>query len=109
MSYAPSGLAFRRTFWHKRPIPATPPAARTGPSNVTDIVLVHSSDLHVDNDPTQSPYGDDGTTGLRVVLEAAKTHDAHFVLLVGDVFDNNRQPAHILDRSSALLAEAGRP
>jgi DNA repair exonuclease SbcCD nuclease subunit len=76
--------------------------------NVTDIVLVHSSDLHVDNDPTQSPYGDDGTTGLRVVLEAAKTHKADFVLLVGDVFDNNRQPAHILDRSTGLLADAGR-
>ncbi len=76
---------------------------------VTDIILVHSSDLHVDNDPTQGPYGDDGTTGLRVVLEAAKAHDSHFVLLVGDVFDNNRQPAHILDRSTELLAKAGRP
>ena len=64
----------------------------TGRRPVTDIVLVHSSDLHVDNDPTQGPYGDDGTTGLRVVLEAAKAHNAHFVLLVGDVFDNNRQP-----------------
>ena len=51
----------------------------------------------------------DRTTGLRVVLEAGKSHDAHFVLLVGDVFDNNRQPAHILDRSAELLANAGRP
>lgn len=76
---------------------------------MTDIVLVHSSDLHVDNDPHQGPYGEDGTTGLRVVLEAGKAHDAHFVLLVGDVFDNNRQPAHILDRSAELLADAGRP
>jgi DNA repair exonuclease SbcCD nuclease subunit len=75
---------------------------------VTDIVLVHSSDLHVDNDPTQGPYGADGTTGLRVVLEAAKAHAAHFVLLVGDVFDNNRQPPDILNRSTALLADAGR-
>ncbi len=75
---------------------------------MTDIVLVHSSDLHVDNDPHQNPYGDDGTTGLRVVLEAAKAHDAQFVLLVGDVFDNNRQPPHILERSTELLAAAGR-
>jgi len=74
-----------------------------------DIVLVHSSDLHVDSDPTQGPYGDDGTTGLRVVLDAAKAHDAHFVLLVGDVFDNNRQPPAILARSAELLADAGRP
>lgn len=76
---------------------------------MTDIVLVHSSDLHVDNDPHQNPYGEDGTTGLRVVLEAGKTHNAQFVLLVGDVFDNNRQPQHILDRSTELLADAGRP
>ena len=75
---------------------------------MTDIVLVHSSDLHVDNDPHQNPYGEDGTTGLRVVLEAGKTHKADFVLLVGDVFDNNRQPPHILERSTALLADAGR-
>jgi len=74
-----------------------------------DIVLVHSSDLHVDNDPHQGPYGEDGTTGLRVVLDAAKAHQADFVLLVGDVFDNNRQPPVILERSRALLANAGRP
>ncbi|MGE0223925.1 MAG: exonuclease SbcCD subunit D [Acetobacteraceae bacterium] len=74
-----------------------------------DIVLVHSSDLHVDDDPHEPTYGDDGTTGLRVVLEAAKSHDAHFVLLVGDVFDNNRQSNAILVRSAGLLADAGRP
>ena len=76
---------------------------------MTDIVLVHSSDLHVDNDPHQGPYGADGTTGLRVVLEAAKAHDAHIVLLVGDIFDNNRQPDWILKRCTELLADAGRP
>jgi DNA repair exonuclease SbcCD nuclease subunit len=102
-------LAFRGALWHNPAIRATLAGTLTGCLTVTDIVLVHSSDLHVDNDPTQSPYGNDGTTGLRVVLEAAKTHDADFVLLVGDVFDNNRQPPHILDRSTELLAGAGRP
>jgi DNA repair exonuclease SbcCD nuclease subunit len=58
-----------------------------------DIVLVHSSDLHVDDDPHQGPYGEDGTAGLRVVLDAAKAHNADYVLLVGDIFDNNRQSA----------------
>src|ERR1700685_3149164 len=114
MSYTPSGLASRPAPWHK---PANSAALHethdrmtnvTDP-DVTDIVLVHSSDLHVDNDPTQGPYGEDGTTGLRVVLDAAKAHKADFVLLVGDVFDNNRQPAHILERSTELLANAGRP
>ena len=74
-----------------------------------DIVLVHSSDLHVDDAPHQGPYGGDGTTGLRVVLEAAKAHRADYVLLVGDIFDNNRQPDTILAQSAALLRDAARP
>ena len=75
---------------------------------MNDITLVHSSDLHVDNGPYQSAYGGDGTTGLRVVLEAGAEHKADFVLLLGDVFDNNRQPPHILERCTELLAGAGR-
>jgi DNA repair exonuclease SbcCD nuclease subunit len=74
-----------------------------------DIVLVHSSDLHVDDDPHQGPYGEDGTTGLRVVLDAAKAHSADYVLLVGDTFDSNRQPADIVSRCVSLLQSAGRP
>lgn len=74
-----------------------------------DIVLVHSSDLHVDSDPTQGPYGEDGTTGLRVVLNAAKTHRADCVLLVGDIFDNNRQPDDIVEQCVTLLRNAGQP
>jgi DNA repair exonuclease SbcCD nuclease subunit len=77
--------------------------------DASELVLVHSSDLHVDSDPHQGPYGEDGTTGLRVVLDAAKAHDADYILLVGDVFDNNRQPPAILSRSAELLADAGRP
>ena len=50
---------------------------------LSEIILVHSSDLHVDNDPHQSPYGADGTTGLRVVLEAARDVASDYILLVG--------------------------
>lgn len=74
-----------------------------------DIVLVHSSDLHVDDDPHQGPYGDDGTTGLRVVLAAAKAVDAHYILLVGDIFDSNRQPPALIAQCVDLLHAAGRP
>jgi DNA repair exonuclease SbcCD nuclease subunit len=74
-----------------------------------DIVLLHSSDLHVDADPHQGPYGADGTTGLRVVLNAARTVDADYVLLVGDIFDSNRQPPELVARCVAMLAEFGRP
>jgi DNA repair exonuclease SbcCD nuclease subunit len=78
-------------------------------SSSSDIVLVHSSDLHVDDDPHQGPYGQDGTTGLRVVLNAAKAHAADYVLLVGDIFDNNRQSAAIIDQCAALLNDVNRP
>jgi DNA repair exonuclease SbcCD nuclease subunit len=73
-----------------------------------DIVLLHSSDLHVDDDPHQGPYGDDGTTGLRIVLDAAIAHEADYVLLVGDVFDSNRQSPAIIARCVALLADFAR-
>jgi DNA repair exonuclease SbcCD nuclease subunit len=75
----------------------------------SDIVLVHSSDLHVDDDPHQGPYGVDGTTGLRVVLNAAKAYQADYVLLVGDVFDNNRQSPAIVEQCVALLNDIARP
>jgi len=75
----------------------------------SDIVLVHSSDLHVDDDPHQGPYGEDGTTGLRVVLNAAKAHGADYVLLVGDIFDNNRQSAAIIEQCVAMLNEVDVP
>src|SRR5690348_4495077 len=87
------------------PLSRMPPV----PTPSDEIVLVHSSDLHVDENPAEPSYGDDGTTGLRVVLEAARAHDANFVLLVGDIFDHNRQPTDILERTAMMLEEAGRP
>src|SRR6185437_6382212 len=78
------------------------------PTLAADIVLVHSSDLHVDDDPHQGPYGDDGTTGLRVVLNAAKATDADYVLLVGDIFDSNRQSPALIASCVDLLTDWGR-
>jgi DNA repair exonuclease SbcCD nuclease subunit len=74
-----------------------------------EIVLVHSSDLHVDDDPHQGPYGEDGTTGLRVVLSAARDAGADYILLVGDIFDSNRQSPAIIARCVEMLREAARP
>src|SRR3984957_1327038 len=86
------------------------PQQMDGPTILAaDIVLVHSSDLHVDDDPHQGPYGEDGTAGLRVVLDAAKALKADYVLLVGDIFDSNRQSADIVSRCVSLLHGAGRP
>ncbi len=74
-----------------------------------DIVLVHSSDLHVDDDPHQGPYGDDGTTGLRLVLDAARAAEADYVLLVGDIFDSNRQSPGLIAQCVDMLRAFPKP
>jgi DNA repair exonuclease SbcCD nuclease subunit len=73
------------------------------------IVVVHSSDLHVDDGYTARAWGGDGTAPLRRVLEAARAAAADVVLLAGDTFEHNRLPASLLDRAAALLDEAGIP
>ena len=73
-----------------------------------DIVLVHSSDLHVD-DETSAAKHSDGTAGLAAVLAAARITNADIVLLAGDTFDNNRVPTTVLDRTGQLLADARIP
>jgi DNA repair exonuclease SbcCD nuclease subunit len=80
---------------------------RDQPSPV-DIVLVHSSDLHVDDERDATKH-QDGTAVPAAVLAAARAARADIVLLAGDTFDNNRVPAPVLDRTGLLLADAGRP
>jgi DNA repair exonuclease SbcCD nuclease subunit len=77
------------------------------PSQV-DIVLVHSSDLHVDDEQNATKHSG-GLTGLVAVLAAARTANADVLLLAGDTFDNNRVPAPVLDRAGLMLADAGIP
>jgi len=71
-----------------------------------DLLLVHSSDLHVDDEHSAAKHGD-GTDGLAAVLAVARDARADVVLLAGDTFDNNRVPASVLDRTGRLLADAG--
>jgi DNA repair exonuclease SbcCD nuclease subunit len=80
---------------------------RDQPSPV-DIVLVHSSDLHVDDERNATKHSD-GTDGLTAVLAVARVARADIVLLAGDTFDNNRVPAPVLDRTGQLLADVGIP
>ena len=74
-----------------------------------DVVVVHSSDLHVDDDYTARIYGGDGTKGLRRVLDAARAVSADIVLLAGDLFEHNRLPLKLLDKTARLLDGAGMP
>lgn len=69
-----------------------------------DLVLVHSSDLHLGTDH-KSP----DMPGLRLVLDAARAAGADAVLLAGDVFDHNRVPLAMIDQAARILADAALP
>jgi len=72
-----------------------------------DIVVVHTSDLHVDHDYTARLHGGDGTAGLACVLNASRQIGADVVLLAGDTFDSHRVPDHVLDRAALIIADCG--
>jgi DNA repair exonuclease SbcCD nuclease subunit len=72
-----------------------------------DIVLVHSSDIHIDDDLGVRAYN--GLIGLASVLATARSLAADVVLLAGDTFDNHRISDLVLARAAELLADAAMP
>jgi DNA repair exonuclease SbcCD nuclease subunit len=76
---------------------------------VSGLVVVHSSDIHVDDGYTARLYDGDGTMGLRNVLTTARELGADLVLLAGDVFEHNRLPLDIVRRTAELLRDTGLP
>src|ERR1700730_6444186 len=74
-----------------------------------DVVVAHSSDLHVDHDHTARLHGGDGTAGLACVLHAARAAGADVAILAGDTFDCHRLPQELLDRAADVIAAAGLP
>ncbi len=72
----------------------------------TDVLVVHSSDVHVSEGFTEPIHDGDGTAGLRVVLAAARALQAQVTILAGDTFEHNRLSPALLDRVVRLLAEA---
>ncbi len=78
-----------------------------GKSSGGEIVLVHSSDVHVDDEYTARSHDGDGTRGLASVLATAQEMSADIVLLAGDVFEHNRLPMEVIDRAGRLLADCG--
>jgi DNA repair exonuclease SbcCD nuclease subunit len=75
------------------------PGRKGQPASTSELLLVHSSDVHVDDSR--------GTAGLRAVLTTAAALGADLVLLAGDTFENNQLSEAVLDRAGQLLAEAG--
>jgi DNA repair exonuclease SbcCD nuclease subunit len=79
------------------------------PAAARDIVVVHTSALHVDHEYTAHVHGGDGTGGLASVLDAARKMSADVVMLCGDTFDCHRLPEYLLDRTAEVIAAAGIP
>jgi DNA repair exonuclease SbcCD nuclease subunit len=79
------------------------------PTRPGDVIVVHSSDLHVDHDYTARLHGGDGTKGLACVLAAARELHADVVILAGDTFDSHRVPGELIERAAAIIADAALP
>src|SRR5438093_8005120 len=74
-----------------------------------DILLLHSSDLHVDDERIAALHGGDGSRVLADVLATADTLAADIVLLAGDTFDNHQVTSATIDRAGLLLADCRLP
>jgi DNA repair exonuclease SbcCD nuclease subunit len=74
-----------------------------------DVVLVHSSDLHLGTESFDPSSSTDRLLVLREVLVAATAASADLVILAGDTFDHNRQPSRLLDRAMRTMGEFGAP
>ena len=74
-----------------------------------DIVLIHSSDLHLSADGAYGASAADRVSFLHEVLATAALSRADLVMLAGDTFDHNRQPTEFLDRAAGVLAEFSAP
>ncbi len=85
------------------------PYDRPTRSVTRDLLVVHSSDIHIDDEYTARLYGGDGTGGLRLVLDAATAVGADLVVLAGDVFEHNRLPLALIDRAARVLDSARMP
>jgi DNA repair exonuclease SbcCD nuclease subunit len=74
-----------------------------------ELIVAHSSDLHVDHDHTARLHGGDGAAGLAGVLRAARGAGADVAILAGDTFDSHRLPQDLLDRAADVIAAAELP
>jgi DNA repair exonuclease SbcCD nuclease subunit len=81
----------------------------SAPPPVRDVVVVHSSDLHVDHDYTARLHGGDGVAGLACVLDAARAMNADVVILAGDTFDSHRVPRDLIERAATVMTGAALP
>src|SRR5437764_15029817 len=72
-----------------------------------EVVIVHSSDLHLGVDDSFSDH--DRLAALPKVLTAANKVGADLVVLAGDTFDNHRQPLELLQHAAQMLRDYHNP
>jgi DNA repair exonuclease SbcCD nuclease subunit len=72
-----------------------------------EVVIVHSSDLHLGVDDSFS--NSDSLANLPKVLHAAAAARADVLVLAGDIFDNHRQPLGLLERAAEMFRDYGSP
>jgi DNA repair exonuclease SbcCD nuclease subunit len=69
-----------------------------------DLTVVHSSDLHIDSTRVTETFHP-----LCRVLDTARSVNADVILLAGDIFDHNRLPLPLLNRTARLLSDVRVP
>src|SRR5438270_763442 len=74
----------------------------TNSASAGDIRIVHSSDLHVDDDRIAALHEGDGSGVLRAVLATARALGANLVILAGDTFDNHQVRTETIDRAAQV-------
>ncbi len=71
-----------------------------------DVVIVHSSDLHLGIDDSFEPSRSFASLAtLETVLNTAAEARADVVLLAGDTFDNHRQPVELLEQVARIMRD----
>src|ERR1041385_6708118 len=109
MASMPDGLRSRRCGTLRAACNGGYRSGMTNGSATREVRLVHSSDLHVDDERIAALHAGDGTAGLAAVLASARPWAADIVMLAGDTFDNHAVTTATIDRAGQLLADAGLP
>jgi DNA repair exonuclease SbcCD nuclease subunit len=78
-------------------------------SSQRELIVVHSSDLHLGTDSAFEGQGSDPMCALRRVLAVAGEERADLVLLAGDTFDHNRQPAEVIEQTVRVMGAFDAP
>lgn len=75
--------------------------------DIEDLVLAHSSDIHLGGDSSGSSGIDAALDWLARVVQVARLAAARVLLLAGDTFEHNRQPPAYVHRAAALMEQSG--